>query len=664
MLLRLAVIFFVVIVSVVLATEDSMTETSISQGTTPPVKLDKTLRRALLRALTDLETESAEQHASNNSEENQTDDENFKKNERKEEENFGKSTFSFNHFSGDDETSDEEKLQNSTFIEIEKFVSSDSPVTLRTIIDKPRHFIKVTNAISPANLSSKQKQDKTTELRNLKSSSPSSANEIETVTLKSTTQFTETLIRSESSGIVAANALVAPRPTVPSPTVQPATNTSSRNAATTTKPNKEDDVEDVKIFQAPLVAAFTVQQDERGIPKSVVPIYRPSGDGQALTLQEQLDFKQKLLEKQLADLQQQQIQQTQFLLRQQQAYEERVRQKQQQEIYSQEQARLKRLQEQTRLKQIDEQRQKQFEEQRQKQFEDQRQKQFEEQRQKQFEEQRQKQFEEQRQKQFEEHVRLKQLEEQRIYQQRLQLQQQQHNFHQLQQQQLPIEQNNILPFKQQLKNNNVRLQPSIALELPQNIPAIPFQFQDQLRVQQHRQQLQFHQQQNFLQPFQQQQLPPKQQPPQKLQQQAFAPYSSDFQPPIVPPTRFNRQEGFGSVGNFGFNVDNGSSNRNTFNYNLNQQRSPTSSNFDQFGQFRQARQPTPAKQIQNLLYQSGIANELQNGIQGFPGSQEDLNIVSKVLALNVGAVPLNTNNVQFDVSQQRAIAYNRAPSVA
>lgn len=380
------------------------------------------------------------------------------------------------------------------------------------------------------------------------------------MTTKSTTatQFKETLIRSESSGIAAANALVAPRPTASSPTVSPATNTSSRIATKSTK-NKDDDVEDVKIFQAPLVAAFTVQQDERGIPKSVVPIYRPSGDGQALTLQEQLDFKQKLLEKQLADLQQQQIQQTQFLLRQQQAYEEQVRQKQQQDIYNQEQASLKRLQEQTRLKQIEEQRQKQFEEQRQKQYEEQRQKQFEEQRQKQL-------FDEQRQKQFEEHVRLKQLEEQRIYQQRLQQlqQQQQNNFHL---QQLPIEQNNVLSFKQQKtnnNNNNVRLQPSIGLELPQNIPAIPFQFQfqDQLRAQQHRQQQQFHQQQNFHQQFpqqqQQQQLPPKQQPPQKIQQQTFAPFSSDFQPPIVPPTRFNRQEAFASVGNFGFNnINNG-----------------------------------------------------------------------------------------------------------
>lgn len=129
------------IISVARATDDLKAETSIPQGTaTPPVKLDKTLRRALLRALTDLETESAEQHVNNNSEENlQIDNVNSKK----EEKNFEKSTFSFNHFSGDDEITNEDKLQNSTFIEIEKFVSSDSPVTLRTIIDKPRHFLKV-----------------------------------------------------------------------------------------------------------------------------------------------------------------------------------------------------------------------------------------------------------------------------------------------------------------------------------------------------------------------------------------------------------------------------------------------------------------------------------------------------------------------------------------
>ena len=101
--------------------------------------------------------------------------------------------------------------------------------------------------------------------------------------------------------------------------------------------------------------------------------------------------------------------------------------------------------------------------------------------------------------------------------------------------------------------------------------------------------------------------------------------------------------------------------RNNFGFNNVQQRSPQSQVFNQFPQFRQSRPPpssTPAKQIQQLLYQSGIANELQNGGQGFPGSQEDVNIVSKVLALNVGSVPLS-NNHQFAGSRRV-----RAPSVA
>ena len=107
--------------------------------------------------------------------------------------------------------------------------------------------------------------------------------------------------------------------------------------------------------------------------------------------------------------------------------------------------------------------------------------------------------------------------------------------------------------------------------------------------------------------------------------------------------------------------------RNTYSFNTVQQRSPQSVVYNQFPQFRQSSPPssTPAKQIQQLLYQSGIAKELQKGPQGFPGSQEDLNIVSKVLALNVGAIPSsnNLNNLQF-AGSQRVNAYVKAPSVA
>ena len=123
-----------------LATED-LEATSSTLQPVPPLKLDKSLRRALLRALSDLEEQSAEQHANSNSEEKPLMDEANPRNINSAEEKevkttFGKSTFSFNSFPNDEETASEDKLQNSSFIEIEKFVSADySPVTLKTALD-------------------------------------------------------------------------------------------------------------------------------------------------------------------------------------------------------------------------------------------------------------------------------------------------------------------------------------------------------------------------------------------------------------------------------------------------------------------------------------------------------------------------------------------------
>jgi hypothetical protein len=50
------------------------------------------------------------------------------------------------------------------------------------------------------------------------------------------------------------------------------------------------DDQDVSIFQAPLVAAFTLQQDEKGNPKRVVPLLRPQS---ALVTQQQQRLKQQ-----------------------------------------------------------------------------------------------------------------------------------------------------------------------------------------------------------------------------------------------------------------------------------------------------------------------------------------------------------------------------------
>ena len=50
----------------------------------------------------------------------------------------------------------------------------------------------------------------------------------------------------------------------------------SPTAPTPTTEESEANVEDIQFFSAPLLAAFTVHQDERGLPKSVEPIFKQS----------------------------------------------------------------------------------------------------------------------------------------------------------------------------------------------------------------------------------------------------------------------------------------------------------------------------------------------------------------------------------------------------
>ncbi|XP_055315853.1 dual specificity protein kinase splA [Sitodiplosis mosellana] len=67
------------------------------------------------------------------------------------------------------------------------------------------------------------------------------------------------------------------------PSTTAGTSTITPKTATTEAPTHNDDGEniervsknDVKIYQAPLVAAFTVQQDELGLPKNIIPLIHP-----------------------------------------------------------------------------------------------------------------------------------------------------------------------------------------------------------------------------------------------------------------------------------------------------------------------------------------------------------------------------------------------------
>ncbi|XP_076631875.1 uncharacterized protein LOC143346991 [Colletes latitarsis] len=609
-------------------------ETEIStkglDATQPPIKLDKNLRQALLKALSDLEAESAEQHKNEKEAIVQRDIANIagvSKKNLNNELGVQKSMYSFHGFPTDEELPSEDKLQNSSFIDAVHYVTLKTPAMNieKATRDDARSF-HVQNVILPdkSSMTFGAKTEPKLEQKATKvpqTSNTFSVSKVESLTLKPTKEISESLADSATTGIASANALVTKKLVESVPTI-------ATNSNVTASSESKDKTEEVKIFQAPLVAAFTVQQDELGVPKSVVPIFRSPNDGQALTLQEQLEFKQQLLEKQLAELQQQQLQQTQFLVRQQHIYEQQIRQKQHQQYYLQEQARIKQLEEQAKLKRLEEQRIKQLEEQR-----------------------------------------FKQLEEQRLrrFQPQRPLPQKQYFF----------EQNNLLSFQSPV-DANVHLQPSVALEVPNVAAPPPFQpvFQEQLRLQPFRQQQpQHYQQQQLQQPQQQlqqlqqpqqQQLQPLQQPqqPQQLQQlqqpqqqlqqlqqpqqlrqpqqqhhhqrlqQSFAAFSTDFQPSLPSTTRFNRQEAFNAVGNFGFNVDKAPS-RNNFGFNVPQRN--TANYYNPYTQYRQMKPTTPAKQIQHLLYQSGIAGDLNN-VPG-TGNHEDLNIVSKVLALNVGHVP-------------------------
>ncbi|KAJ8682980.1 hypothetical protein QAD02_018772 [Eretmocerus hayati] len=469
---------------------ETLASSSISPP--PPVKLDKNLRRALLKALTDLEAESAEQHQRERS----TDDAN--------------------------QVASTEKATTVPVFGAKTEIKSSDPletVESRSVSSTSASPRNVVNSIG----------------------SPSKTSTISSVQIQRSSTLAplrETLTLSASGNLAsaAANSLLAPRPTVSTTssgsssdfTTTISSGKGQANAGTKssgTPPNKEDKAEDVKIFPAPLVAAFTVQQDERGIPKSVVPLFRTNGTqpAQPLSLQEQLEFKQRLLEKQLAQLQAQQLQQTQFLIRQRQAYEAQIRFKQQQELQLQEQ---RRLQEQQRLQQ-----------------------------------QLQQVFVPPPPTQFP------------VQQQQQQLNllpqppQPQLNLLPQPPQQLQAQQFNLRP-QQQLQQNpqlslntktttSVVLQPSLALEVPSIAPAQVFQQQSQLR--------------------------PRQQFP---QQQVF-----QFQQPpsVTPLTRFNRQEGFGSV-----------------------------------------------------------AGDLQGA---GTRTQEDINIVSKVLALNVGSLPGIQRSPNFQQQQ-------------
>ncbi|CAG5087425.1 Protein of unknown function [Cotesia congregata] len=271
----------------------------------PPLKLDKNLRRALLRALEDLEAESAEDRSdpptaeqlvlkiqeqeseeekTNKDEENkkQEDEELDNKNREKILERFKGASVTYEHFASDSEDISEDKLQNSTFIETDKYQadaqSSEVKAEKSQELNQKLDVLLGDQAVvekSPEPLQVEQVE--TRSVKSIGHSSNRIQNSFKPIAKdinhhNHDNDNKEILAISSSNGIASAsaNSLVPPSPTVSSPTTRPAKNASAPVLPTVpadTK-GKNEEKSEVKIFQAPLVAAFTVQQDELGVPKS------------------------------------------------------------------------------------------------------------------------------------------------------------------------------------------------------------------------------------------------------------------------------------------------------------------------------------------------------------------------------------------------------------
>ncbi|XP_018321384.1 uncharacterized protein LOC108734351 isoform X2 [Agrilus planipennis] len=92
-------------------------------------------------------------------------------------------------------------------------------------------------------------------------------------------QHTRSAINRGNNNLIVSSEKIPKKDTFRAYTTRSTTTTSTTTTIqppTSSTEEHEAKVEDVQFFQAPLVAAFTVHQDEKGLPKKVEAIYKPS----------------------------------------------------------------------------------------------------------------------------------------------------------------------------------------------------------------------------------------------------------------------------------------------------------------------------------------------------------------------------------------------------
>lgn len=319
--------FFLLVLSIVSAKEEELNE--INPVKQPPINLDTNLRRALLKALTELENE-----------------ENAKSKEP------SPLRINLPHLDTSDKIVEKAAASAlSYFTSTGSSTSTENPQVTATeettpsqvyIIQRSRGVQhKPITTIEHLNVDSEQI---------LTSASSSFTSSSKFTNSKNDGQARN--VGSDKNSLSKQGKPVTKRPKIETTTVI---------TTTTSTEESEAKVEDVQFFSAPLVAAFTVHQDESGVPRSVEPIYKPVQKIEAKTTTKQPKFlptqepstekptslpshqqeqiknqyllqeKQRLLEEEILRLKQQQLHQN-YLIRQQQILHEQQLQLQKQKL--------------------------------------------------------------------------------------------------------------------------------------------------------------------------------------------------------------------------------------------------------------------------------------------------------------------------------------------
>lgn len=260
-----------------------------------PIRIDKNLRKALLKALEKLDeddpgtVESRESRESKNENEDELLDTSTDKNDEDDSEaHFEKLPINVKEIEDDEEFNANIFLQT---VNADLSKRDDAPTKI-SVTTNPKNNLKIN-----------EKNNSKTYLNSI-----SSTPRVD-VTNRGNTLVTSVKSIAEAITVTEKTSLSSPNPTVSTPVDEDQTNVK---------------VEDVQFIHAPLVAAFTVQQDEKGLPQKVIPLFGSKTQSKStqapkenfVTKVQSLEEKQRALEQQIQYLQEKRKQE-EILLKQQ-----------------------------------------------------------------------------------------------------------------------------------------------------------------------------------------------------------------------------------------------------------------------------------------------------------------------------------------------------------